>query len=92
MTKEDIEWLIIELIAADNGLEAAALYRELAEAGGQLPVNSLLAAEVLAQVESLVGVELPTTPETARALRSVKAFAAAAWELLPKPQTEAASA
>ena len=92
MTKDDIEWLIIELIAEDNAMDAADLLNELAAAGEHLPVDSLLAAEVLARVQEAVGVELPTNAETARALRSVKSFAEAVWQLLPKSQGEVATA
>lgn len=92
MTREEIEWLILELIAEDNEWVAAELLDELAAAGDHLPVDSLLAAEVLARVQEKVGIELPTTAETARALRSVKTFAQAVWELLPKEQGEAATA
>lgn len=86
MTKEDIEWLIIELIAQDNGQAAADLLEELSTAGEHLPVDSLLAAEVLARVEEQCGVDLPTTAETATALRSVRSFAQAVWDLLPEDQ------
>lgn len=92
MTEEDIEWLVIELIAQDNGQVAADLFEELSAAGEHLPVDSLLAAEVLARVEERCGVSLPTDAETAKALRSVKSFAQAVLELLPKQQGKAASA
>ena len=92
MTKEDIEWLIIKLIAEDNGQVAADLLEELSAAGEHLPVDSLLAAEVLARVQERCGVELPTSAETAKALRSVKTFAQAVWDLLPKEQGKAATA
>jgi acyl carrier protein len=89
MTKEDIEWLIIELIAQDNGQAAADVLEELSAAGEHLPVDSLLAAEVLARVEEQCGVDLPTTAETAKALRSVRSFAQAVWDLLPTEQGKA---
>ena len=92
MTEEDIEWLIIELIAQDNGQVAADLLEELSAAGEHLPVDSLLAAEVLARVEEQCGVSLPTDAETAKALRSVKSFAQAVWDLLPEEQGKAATA
>lgn len=92
MTKEDIEWLIIELLAEENEQDAAELLRELAAAGANLPVDSLLAAEVLARVQEKCQVELPTSAETAKALRSVKTFAQAVWDLLPKQQAKAATA
>ncbi|WP_292605728.1 hypothetical protein [Nocardioides sp. REDSEA-S30_B4] len=92
MTKEDIEWLIIELLAEDNARDAADLLQELTAAGANMPVDSLLAAEVLARVQEQCEVELPTSAETARALRSVKTFAQAVWDLLPKEQSKAATA
>ncbi|MDR6175476.1 acyl carrier protein [Nocardioides zeae] len=92
MTKDDIEWLIIELIAQDNEQAAADLLEELSAAGEHLPVDSLLAAEVLARVEEQCGVSLPTDAETAKALRSVKSFAEAVWNLLPKDQGKEATA
>jgi acyl carrier protein len=92
MTKEDIEWLIIQLLAEDNGQDAADLLQELSAAGAHLPVDSLLAAEVLARVQERCKVELPTSAETAKALRSVKTFTQAVWDLLPKEQSKAATA
>lgn len=92
MTKDEIRWLIIELIAQDNGQAAADLVEELTAAGEHLPVDSLLAAEVLARVEQQCGVSLPTDAETAKALRSVESFAQAVWDLLPKEQGAAATA
>ncbi|TDE08489.1 acyl carrier protein [Jiangella asiatica] len=92
MTKDDIEWLIIQLIAEDNAMDADDLLEELAAAGQDLPVDSLLAAEVLTRVQEQVGAELPTNAETARALRSVKAFADAVWRLLPESHGEVATA
>lgn len=92
MTEDDIEWLIIELIAQENGQDAADLLEELSLAGEHLPVDSLLAAEVLARVQEQCGVELPTDAETAKALRSVKSFAQAVRNLLPKDQGEVATA
>lgn len=92
MTKEDIEWLIIELLAEDNGHDADDLLQALIAAGANLPVDSLLAAEVLARVQEKCKVELPTSAETAKALRSVKTFAQAVWDLLPQEQAKAATA
>lgn len=92
MSRDDIERLIVELIAQDNGQAAADLLKELSAAGEHLPVDSLLAAEVLARVQQQCGIELPTSAETAMALRSVKTFAQAVWELLRQEQGEVASA
>lgn len=93
MNKEDIEWLIIELLAEDSGVEPGDLWDELAELGVTMPVDSLLAVEILTRIEERTGVELSTTAENARALRSVKSFAEVIWGLLPKADSgEVASA
>jgi acyl carrier protein len=55
----------------------------LRSGGPALPIDSLLAAEIVAHLQDRVGVELPATAETARALRSVRSFAVAVHKLLP---------
>lgn len=82
MTLREIEALILELLAEDAGRPVAELREELAARGEMLPVDSLLAAEVLARVQERVGVQLPATAETARALRSVRTFAVAVHDLV----------
>jgi acyl carrier protein len=81
MDQRWIEDLIIELMAAQSHREPAALRAHLEELGGELPVDSLLAAEVLAEMEARLGVTLPATAETSRNLRSVSRFAEALLEL-----------
>lgn len=78
----EIVELILELLAEDAGRSVEELREELSAQGEMLPVDSLLAAEVLARVQERVGVELPATAETARALRSVRTFAAAVHDLV----------
>lgn len=82
MSLPEIEELILELLAEDAGRPVAALRDELLERGAMMPVDSLLAAEVLARVQERVGVELPATAETALALRSVRTYAVAVHDLV----------
>ena len=82
MNLAEIESLILELLAEDADRPVEELREELLGRGPMLPVDSLLAAEVLARVQERVGVELPATAETARALRSVRTFAVAVHDLV----------
>jgi acyl carrier protein len=77
-----IEDLIIELLAEEAGTIPAVLRAQLEESGEEMPVDSVLAAEVLTRVEQRCGVELPATAETARCLRSVRLFAAMVYRLV----------
>ncbi len=77
-----IEDLIIELLAEEAGAVPAALRAQLEEGGDEMPVDSVLAAEVVTRVEQRCGVELPATAETARCLRSVRQFAAMVYRLV----------
>lgn len=83
MTLAEIEDLIVRLLAEDAGRDPQEFRMELEAAGEMMPVDSLLAAEVLVRVQIATGVgDLPATAETSRALRSVRTFAAAVWDLL----------
>lgn len=73
---------IIELLALQNGCKPAELRAELERLGEELPIDSVLAAEVLARIETETGVRLPTTAETSRNLRSVRTFAMAIYDLM----------
>lgn len=86
MRLNEIEDLILELLAEDAGCSATEFRDGLRAGGAALPVDSLLAAEVVARLQERIGVELPATAETARALRSVRTFAVAVHELLPPAQ------
>lgn len=86
MYLREIEDVILELLAEEAGRPVAELREELLERGEMMPVDSLLAAEVVARVQERVGVELPATAETARALRSVRTFATAVFDLVTATQ------
>jgi len=77
-----IEDLIFELLAEEAGKDPRAMRRELEEAGAEMPIDSLLAAEVVAAVEERCGVQIPATAETARNLGSVREFAAMVHRLV----------
>jgi len=81
MDRREIEDLIIGLLAEDVGVSPDNLRQELEDLGEWLPIDSLLAAEVLARVESHYGVSFPTTAEDAKNLQSVSSFAQAILEL-----------
>jgi acyl carrier protein len=75
-TQRAIEDVIVELLAQDGGVNPADLRRQLEEHGPGLPIDSLLAVEVLVRVEQRFGVQLDANPATAEAMQSVAAFAA----------------
>lgn len=76
-SQREIEDVIIELLAEDAGVNPGDMRDQLAELEASLPVDSLLAVEVLARVEVKFGVQLPTSQATADAMKSVAEFAAA---------------
>ncbi len=88
MDAREVEDIIVELLAEQSGRDATELRRELEERGEGLPIDSLLAAEVLARVEERLGVSLPATSETAENLRSVTAFAEAVLDLVHRKRSE----
>lgn len=75
-SQREIEDVIIDLLAEDGGVNPADLRHELEERGPSLPIDSLLAVEVLVRVEARFGVQLVADPTTAEAMQSVSAFAA----------------
>ena len=90
MTQREIEDLIIRLLADERGCEPAEVRADLESLGMELPVDSVLAAAVLAEVEARCAVSLPATAERAESLRSVTAFARAILELMQASADEAA--
>ncbi|KAA1378160.1 MULTISPECIES: acyl carrier protein [Aeromicrobium] len=90
MDQRQVEDLILELIADGQHRDAKHLRAELEALGEELPIDSLFAVEVLAQVEDRCGVTLSTDPERAAAMKSVKLFAAAIVAELEKVQRASA--
>ena len=88
----DIEKVIIELLALERGCTPAELERELLAGGADMPVDSLLAVEVLVRVEEIVGARLEASPANGVALRSVRAFARAMADAAAKVTRSASAA
>jgi acyl carrier protein len=86
MERREVEDLIIGLLAESAGSNPADFRQELEDLGEWLPVDSLLAAEVLARVEEHYGVTFPATAEAAKNLRSVSSFAQAILDLVQQQQ------
>jgi acyl carrier protein len=80
-TVDDIIDVIIDLLAQDANRVPKELRADLEALGEDLPVDSVLAAEVLARVEDMYGVTLPATVESSKNLRSVVRFAEAVHAL-----------
>lgn len=72
-----VEDIILGFLAEDAGCAVEQLREELLGGGREMPVDSLLAVEVLVRVQNATGVKLPATPDTAVAMRSVRWFALA---------------
>ncbi|MBF6475271.1 MULTISPECIES: acyl carrier protein [Nocardia] len=75
MTEEDVVDHIVELLAEDAGCDPGLLRVELLELGADMPIDSLLAVDILVRLQRATGVTLPATEETAAAMRSVRSFA-----------------
>lgn len=88
MNRREIEDLIVGLLAEDVGKDSGDLRAELEDLGEWLPIDSLLAVEVLVRVEEAYGVKLPATPEAAENLRSITAFAQAILDLVEQQSAE----
>lgn len=82
MDSRVVEDLILDLLAQDAGVSPVDLRRQLEDLGELMPIDSLLAVEVLARVEAHYGVVLPATAEAAEKLGSVVAFAQAIVDLV----------
>lgn len=80
MDVQAIEKVIIEMLSEERSCLPAEMERELLSLGTDMPVDSLLAVEVLVRVEQQVGARFPANPASGRALRSVRAFAQAMAE------------
>jgi acyl carrier protein len=82
MGPRDIEDLTIELLAEEAKCSPGEMRQRLEEAGGDLPIDSILLVEVVVRIEDRYGVHLPTTLETAKNLRSVRDFAGMVYDLV----------
>ena len=74
-TVEQIIDVVVGLLADERGQSEADVRDDLEEGGWELPIDSLRIVEILARVQREFGVEIPADVDSARALRSVRAFA-----------------
>jgi acyl carrier protein len=72
MTEDGVADCIVELLAEDAGVDPGLLRFELLELGTDMPIDSLLAVDILVRLQEATGVTLPATEETAIAMRSVR--------------------
>jgi acyl carrier protein len=84
VNRSQIEDLIINLYAETENKDPIKLRVELERGGGELPIDSLLAVEILVGVQEKCGVELPTSVESAKNLTSVSSFAQAMLDEIHK--------
>jgi acyl carrier protein len=75
MEPRDVEDFTIGLLAGEAKCSPDEMRKRLEEAGGDLPIDSILLVEVVVRVEKHYGVHLATTLETVFNLRSVRDFA-----------------
>ena len=83
LTMDEIAEIVIELLAAQEGIPSDQLRARLEAGGPELPVDSLLVVEVLTKVEGACGLRIHVDAETARSTRSVMTFARTIHNALP---------
>jgi acyl carrier protein len=83
LTVDDIVVIVIGLLAEQAGVSAAQMRAELEAGGPELPVDSLLIAEILSRVEEACGASVPADADAARSAGSVTAFAATVYRAIP---------
>lgn len=92
MDLREIEDIILEFLAEDAQTTAGELRETLLASGPRMPVDSVLAVEVLTRVQRRTGVVLRPCPESAAAMRSVHSFAEAVHRQLSQTGPEVATA
>lgn len=74
-TVEQIVDVVVRLLADERGESEADVRDELEEGGWELPIDSLRIVEILTRVQKELDVEVPADVDSARSMRSVRAFA-----------------
>ncbi|WP_237570828.1 acyl carrier protein [Mycolicibacterium lacusdiani] len=92
MTHDEVEDLILGLLAERAEVSVEQLRAALAALGDEMPIDSLLAVEILVLVQNATGVVLPATEATAQALLSVRSFVVAVMQQLDAQSSGRASA
>ncbi|WP_308294976.1 acyl carrier protein [Streptomyces sp. Tu10] len=83
---DEIVSVVITLLAELQDTPADVLFQELAKAGTELPVDSLLIVEILTRVEERYVIAIPADRQAAQATRSVHAFARAVLDAITERQ------
>lgn len=84
----DVEAVILELLGKELEAEPGELREQLAASGAELPIDSLILVEIMADVEKRFGVRVPEDLATAAALQSVSAFVDLLIALIEKTYAE----
>lgn len=74
-TIEEVEVLIIELLAETDNEDPDVLHRQLVDKDGAMPVDSLDMFDILAEFRRRTGLTIPKRKLQRRTMRSVKLFA-----------------
>jgi acyl carrier protein len=74
-TVEQIVDVVVRLLADERGEPEAEVRDTLEEGGWEMPIDSLRIVEILTRVQQELDVEVPADVDSARSLRSVRAFA-----------------
>ena len=74
-TQQDIEKLIIELLADEEGEDPDDLRRQLVDKGAAMPVDSLAMLDILVEFRKRTALTIPKRKLRRRTMRSVTAFA-----------------
>ena len=74
-TVDEVIDVVVSLLASERGESEADVRDELAEGGWELPIDSLRLVEILARLQQELSVEVPADVDSARSMRSVRAFA-----------------
>ena len=80
----DIAEIVIGLLAAQAKVSPHELRTQLEAAGRELPVDSLLIAEILTRVEDACSVRIQVDADAARSTRSVMTFSRTVHKALSK--------
>jgi acyl carrier protein len=86
-SETDVEVAIIALLAEVQEREAPEVRETLAEAGADMPIDSLEGVEIILGLEERFGIHFPDDKETSEALRSVKTLVERVRELAGEAST-----
>lgn len=80
-SKEAVEQVVLEALAAAQSKAVGELRVELAAAGPGMPLDSLESVEIMLELEERFGIRFPDEPETCAAFQSVQTLVRLVREL-----------